>query len=130
MVGNSSPGWTAITAPLGDSSSRRPTVQWTAATGATEYEVWIDDLTTGQRAVVLQRNVSGTSLQVPEPLSVGHDYRVWVRSHNAYGYGDWSRRVDFTISASVQSGALSSVIDDLFGRQSHLQMLDKIDFVP
>ncbi|MFN8709306.1 MAG: ELWxxDGT repeat protein [Planctomyces sp.] len=78
----------------------RPTFRWSPLAGATRYEVWINNRTTGTSAVVRDSNVTATSFTVPSNLPVGN-YRVWVRgisSDNAAA--DWSPPADFGIGVA------------------------------
>ena len=62
----------------------RPTVSWAPVSGAVRYDLWIDNLTTGQRQYVRDVSITSTSwtADVDMPLSA---YRVWVRAFNASG---------------------------------------------
>ncbi len=73
-----------------------PQLSWTAVTGASRYEVWVNSLSTGQSPIVHNTNVAGTSLTLPA-LGIGR-YRVWVRAFNAQNdFGTWSVFQDFRI---------------------------------
>jgi hypothetical protein len=81
------------------SSNPTPTINWTAATGAVSYEVYIANATTG--AFVLdQPNVTSLSFTPGVGLASG-TYRVWVRAvfsdgsaSDWWGAGAWQ---DFTV---------------------------------
>jgi hypothetical protein len=111
---NQTRGWSApfrftITPPSaptqlqvsGATAGTTPTFSWSAVTGAVRYDLWVDDLTTGQVQVIRQRNQSSNSFTAASPLPAGN-YRFWVRAFNANGdAGTWSSAVDFTVGATV-----------------------------
>jgi hypothetical protein len=90
--------------PLGPSAtvaSALPAFSWTAVAGADHYDIWIDDLTTGQIAVQRNRNVAGTTWTTTTALTPGDSYRWWVKGIDSTNtaVGPWSRFLDFTVSA-------------------------------
>lgn len=77
-----------------------PTFAWTAVTGATRYQLWVDDLTNDVDRVINQLNLSQTSFTPSTALTAG-EYRAWVRPFNSSGpLTTWSEPYDFTVSAS------------------------------
>ncbi|MEZ6063177.1 MAG: alpha/beta hydrolase-fold protein [Planctomycetaceae bacterium] len=79
-----------------DFESPTPQFTWTPVTGATRYEVWVNNLSTGQTPQVSNSGVSGTSLTLPS-LGIGR-YRIWVRAFNAQDdYSTWSQPHDFRV---------------------------------
>src|SRR5262249_12356316 len=66
-----------------------PTITWQAVTGATSYNLRIDDLTTGVSYAVWQPGLTGTSY-VAATLTAGHSCRVWLQAVDANGGGPWS----------------------------------------
>jgi predicted phage tail protein len=86
--------------PLPDSTTdTRPSISWTAIEGAVRYEIWANNLSTGQGQVLFDTNVTETSYTAPAHLAVG-TYRVWVRAVNAQGLASkWSVAQDFAITA-------------------------------
>jgi PKD repeat protein len=108
-AGNSS-GWSAglnfkiglaptLTAPTGSSAVTTPTFVWTAVAGATRYQLWVNNLTTGQSQVI-SKKVTTTSFTPSTPLSVG-SYEAWVQAYNgSSALGGWSVGLNFTIVAS------------------------------
>ena len=88
-----------VTAPAGAIASRKPQIQWTSATSATAYEIWIDDLTTAT-SPVLDKVVSDTpyTLATSEALTDGHDYQIRVRGSNSSGNGPWSAYQAFHVA--------------------------------
>ena len=67
-------------------SDGTPRLNWTAVSGATEYDVWISP-SPGSAAYRVQR-VSGTSY-APWELGIGK-YNVWVRATNGASMSAWS----------------------------------------
>ena len=74
----------------------RPTIEWTAAEQATEYDLWMNQVG-GEVQVIRNRSVSGTSLTPEFDLEDGV-YRVWVKAKNTSGESDWSPGVTFEIN--------------------------------
>jgi hypothetical protein len=85
--------------PAGPVASLQPTLNWLAVSTADHYDVWVNDVTTGQSQVVRNTNVNGTSFTPGSPLIYGHTYRFWVRSIDAQGdASDWSLSLDFVVA--------------------------------
>jgi len=85
----------------GGSISSTPTLTWNAVAGATNYDVWVDNLTTNQSEVVRNTSVNGTSLQL-DGLAAG-SYRAWVRSRDENGGNyAWSGAFDFEHQATAR----------------------------
>lgn len=86
--------------PSGLIATDVPAFGWSAVSGASAYELWVDDLTTGQSPAMLLSNLPGTSLNLTsaQALSPGHSYRWWVLGLDGNGpVGDWSDGTDFSI---------------------------------
>lgn len=89
-----------IQAPLGATPLQAPTITWSGSNGATSYDVWISNLSTGQNPVI-QTNVSTTSFTSQNPMGIGR-YRVWVRGKTTAGVlTAWSNPKDFQITTPV-----------------------------
>src|SRR5207244_4168848 len=58
----------SLVGPIGSTSSDRPTFAWNPVTGADHYDVWVNDLTTGQSGVLRKQDVAGASLAATLPL--------------------------------------------------------------
>jgi hypothetical protein len=82
--------------PGGDTLGRRPTFTWAGITGAAQYQVRVNDLTTGQVSVFLP-TVTDQSWTPGTDLTPGHTYRWWVRALSNGGYGAWSLPKDFKV---------------------------------
>ncbi|MEJ7593357.1 MAG: CAP domain-containing protein [Planctomycetaceae bacterium] len=74
-----------------------PSLNWSSVGGASLYDVWIDNLTTGASAVVRNTAVQGTTLELTglSPAS----YRAYVRGRDLPGGGfyQWSSGFDFEV---------------------------------
>ncbi len=90
----------------------RPTISWNALPGAVKYDLWIDNVTTGQSQFVRQ-DVTGTSFTLSADLPLGTTYRVWVRAVDAIGnFGAWSARYEAQVLPRViPTGPLSATFD-------------------
>jgi len=92
----SAPSPPTITAPAADITNTTPTFSWTASTGATQYDVWADNNTTGQSQVVRQI-VNTTSYTPANAIPLGQ-YTLWVRAANSGGsFGPWTAGYHFLI---------------------------------
>jgi hypothetical protein len=84
----------AVTSPR---TTVRPTLQWNTLPFAAKYDVWIDNLTTGQSQFVRDENVLTNSFSPAADLPFGR-YRTWVRGLDAAGVASqWSTSVDFSV---------------------------------
>jgi pimeloyl-ACP methyl ester carboxylesterase len=93
-------GAPVVQAPSGTTSSQTPTIIWSASSGATSYEVWIKNLSTGQNPMI-QTFVGGTSFTANSSMGIGL-YRVWVRAITSEGSPSaWSAPEDFQITTTV-----------------------------
>ncbi len=89
-----------IQQPSGRITTANPVIQWLPVAGATRYDVWVDNVTTGQRQIIREQNVTATQLAVSSALPLGN-YRVWVRGGNAASFwGFWSTPVNFTVATT------------------------------
>ena len=79
-----------------------PTITWSAIPDAVKYEVWVNNLTTGQNLVINRTGtaaLSTTSYVSTENLPSG-TYRIWVRGLNSSGEaGLWSLPTTHTVLA-------------------------------
>ncbi|MFN8706984.1 MAG: hypothetical protein ACK50J_09910, partial [Planctomyces sp.] len=72
------------------STTARPVFTWTAISNAATYEIWVNNVTTGQTNVIRQSGITTTSFTSPIDLSIGN-YNVWVRGiTSSGGLGVWS----------------------------------------
>jgi uncharacterized protein YkwD len=89
-----------LTAPVGSTLANMPTITWTTSTGATRYDLWVDDASAGISQVIRQQNLTTTSYTPVTPLTVGHVYHAWVEAFTSSGQGSgWSQLFSFTVIA-------------------------------
>jgi len=82
--------------PIG-SASLLPTFTWNAVTGADHYDIWIQNVQTGQ--VLRNQNVTGTTWTPATSLTSGVKYNWWVRAiDSANSPGPWSATETFTVA--------------------------------
>jgi hypothetical protein len=62
--------------PSGIIATDLPTFSWSSVTGATSYEIWLTDQTTGTSVTV--PNLTGTSWTPAQALNLGDNYIWWV----------------------------------------------------
>lgn len=83
--------------------SGTPLITWNALPGAVRYDVYVNNLSTGETAVIRDTNVLTNSYQVNSRLGLAN-YRVWVRAFDAAGTATgWSSFVNFTSATRVSS---------------------------
>ncbi len=75
-----------------------PTLTWSAVAGATSYDVWVNNLTTGT-SQILRSQTAGTSLTATAALTLGNSYEWWVRGLATGSNGPWSAGAVFTVTA-------------------------------
>jgi hypothetical protein len=63
-------------------TTARPTFTWTGVANAASYQIYVNNITTNQAAVINQSGIAGTSFVSPVDLTIG-DYYVWVRGFTA-----------------------------------------------
>ncbi len=90
-----------------------PTFTWNSVAYAASYDVWVNDVTTGQAQVVRQANLSAssTSFQTTTALTPGQTYEWWVASVSANGTHFWSAGQMFTLAnpAPTQTGPSGAI---------------------
>jgi hypothetical protein len=95
----------------------QPQITWAASKNASQYVVYLDDLTTGQTNLFPYAHTAGseTFWSPPSGLTSGHTYRVWVQGVGAFGIptGPWSDAEDFTVS-TVQFQPITGPVNDLY----------------
>ncbi len=91
------PAAPTLIGPSGNTNDTTPTFDWSAVADAAIYDLWVNNLTTGQSQVIREQNLVTDSFTPTTPLALG-SYRFWVRALNAAGNpGPWSLFKDFTI---------------------------------
>jgi pimeloyl-ACP methyl ester carboxylesterase len=100
-----------LQAPIGLTPLLSPTITWSGVSGAASYDVWINNLSTGQNPVI-QTNVSGTNYTSSNPMGIGK-YRVWVRAKTAAGVlSSWSVPKDFQINTPAVLDSFPNAFND------------------
>ncbi len=80
-----------------------PQLTWTNLPGAAKYDLWLDNLTTGQTQVIRNANITSNSYQLTTNLGVGL-YKVWVRGIDVAGNAaTWSAPSAFTVAGVVSA---------------------------
>lgn len=107
---SSPPGQSSVTGPTGDSIPVRPEITWSSVSGASTYELWVNQVD-GTPAIIREQSLTGTSFTVAEDLSPGA-YRAWVRTHNDAGSGPWSSAFTFLVGVSAPQSVSITVPAD------------------
>ncbi|MCA9034989.1 MAG: hypothetical protein KDA91_07665 [Planctomycetaceae bacterium] len=94
-----------------------PLLQWEAAPGATNYEIWVSVKGREAASQTLYHEILGdvTSFQIPDTLNA-NDYVFWVRPHlivtegaGASVVGVWSARTEFATANTTVSPQTTTV---------------------
>lgn len=81
----------------GDTNEARPEFRWTEQRNATHYELWVTNLTTGNR-VLYDSRIEGVAFTPDRDLQPGQ-HVVWVRAWNgSQALGGWSTPHRFTLT--------------------------------
>ncbi len=84
-------------------TTSNPTFKWTAVDRAVKYDLWVNNVTTGQFQIIREKNIIGTEYLALNNLPQGN-YRAWVRGINsANEVGEWSTVYVFTLDEPVPS---------------------------
>ncbi len=74
-----------------------PTIEWLSVPGAVRYDLWIDNLSTGQTQFLRNASLTSTSFVPQTELPLGR-YRMWVRAVDAGNkFGIWSVGREFRV---------------------------------
>ena len=85
------PGIASIISSRPTISTLTPTLHWTAATGATGYGVYVQDMNSDTLAYNNDNVGNVTSLILPSgTLETGHSYAWYMRARNASGVGSYT----------------------------------------
>lgn len=81
----------------GSTLSSNPALTWTEVNGAAQYQVWVNNVSTGASGVINNSSVQATSLAM-NTMPAG-SYRAWVRGRDLNGgaFYTWSEAFDFEI---------------------------------
>lgn len=104
----------SLTEGMGTTSDTTPTFNWTAVNGAAMYDLWINDLTTGQVGIIRQKTLTTTSFTPTTPLPLGHQFVWTVRAINDEGVaGDWSvhQTLSLDFGAPQQQSLSGTTVD-------------------
>lgn len=115
-----------LVGPIGFHKPLRPTFEWSAIVTAVRYDIWVNDLSTGQSGVIRQQHVPGNSFTPSADLVSGHRYIWTVRAINVFGQaGEWAEHRQFTVAENAaQASAPREVpIDDT---EASLRQLDTV----
>jgi len=99
------PGVASLLAPLGTITTDTPAFQWSAASGAVDYQLWVDGQGSNRvkkwySAAAAGCGAGGTCTVSPGvALPVG-SFTAWVQARNGAGTGLWSAGATFTVSTS------------------------------
>ncbi|MBC7967705.1 MAG: hypothetical protein H7Z17_17465 [Fuerstia sp.] len=89
-----------ITSPTSNGQPARPTITWTLVSGATRYEIWLANLTTGVREIS-DASLLSTSYTPTTDLTTSNNYRVWIRAFDSSGAASaWSLPATFNIASN------------------------------
>lgn len=92
----------------------RPTIRWNSLTGATQYDVWVGDITLPPGRFLLSQRVTEAAWTPAADLPLGK-YRIWVRGVDAAGVtAQWSAFSDFRVA---QAPILTAPIGSTFSRR-------------
>ncbi|MEY3174383.1 MAG: Calcium-dependent protease precursor [Planctomycetota bacterium] len=100
------PAAPTMTGPLGANGGRvittlNPTYSWTAAARAERYELYVNNVTTGEFQVIRKNDITGLSFTSLVSQRQG-EIRAWVRGINsANEAGDWSPVFTFLIDEAT-----------------------------
>lgn len=111
------PGTPTLTAPTG-ASTDRPTFEWTVPTGATNYDLWVNQVG-GTTRIIREQTLTGTSFTATTDLPNG-EYKAWLRAYNPLGAGSWTSGLTFTVGAppATPDAPTVGVITEAGGRRA------------
>lgn len=99
----STPTMVGPTGVNGIVTTTNPTFRWTAADRAATYDLWVNNVTTGQSQIIRRQDLSETEYVALTNLPQGL-YHAWVRGINSVNeVGEWSARYTFTIDEPTPS---------------------------
>jgi uncharacterized protein YkwD len=91
------PAAPTFSGPGASTTSTEPTISWSATSGATKYDLWVNDATTGQLQVIRNQTLATNSFTPTSPLPAG-SYQAWINVTTAGGTSPWSATYSFTIT--------------------------------
>lgn len=88
-------------AAINDRAETRPEIGWSSVTGASTYELWVNNTTSGESKVIHETGLTETDFTPTADLSLGV-HAVWVRAVNEYGQvSDWSAVESFNVGVEL-----------------------------
>lgn len=91
-----------LEAPIGEVEGTTQTFRWSSVAGIAKYDLWVNDVTTGQSQVIRNKNITDTTLTDSTTLQVGHTYNWAVRATDSAGNsGLWSEIQYFSVAITV-----------------------------
>ena len=98
------PSAPALVSPQGDTPDTTPPYTWNASSGATSYQLWVND-TSGNAINTVYTSEqtgcaggTGTCSITPTTHLTAGSARWWVRASNGNGAGDWSAPLNFVVT--------------------------------
>lgn len=86
-----------LISPVNRVVGNRPEFTWTAVPGATSYDLWVRNLTSGQDNIIRERSLVQSGFQPATALPAGK-YQWWVQASSASGLrSTWSTGGQFAI---------------------------------
>lgn len=99
-----------LIAPLDPTLDTTPTFEWSAVSGAATYEIWVNDLTSGEEGVIREKGISGTQFTPSTPLAADHEYVWTVRAVTDNGAtGPWQDHGTFSIVSLSRPTAVAPI---------------------
>lgn len=96
-----------ITSPANGSTQAEasfPEISWTTIVDTAYYDLWVNNVTTGESQVIRETMVPTTSFDAVMSDLPGGTYRAWVRAHASDGFaGYWSRPTTFSVLTVPQN---------------------------
>jgi hypothetical protein len=93
--------WPTPGDPTGTINTATPTFTWSSVPAVSYYDLWVDDLTTGQSQVVHNSSLPGTTMTLSTALALtpGDSYAWWAGAMASNGTTNWSGAQYFTVAA-------------------------------
>ncbi|MEO2018765.1 MAG: proprotein convertase P-domain-containing protein [Fuerstiella sp.] len=96
-----------ITSPASQSvsaSNSFPEISWTTVVDTDHYELWVNNVTTGEIQAIYETNLQTTSFASAAANLPGGTYEAWTRAIGPDGLaGFWSNSVTFTVLSAPQN---------------------------
>lgn len=98
FTAGSAPAQPTLVSPSGPGISTTPDFTWNSVSGATSYQLWVNEGSTTDviNHVVTPTCAASCTIASPATLAAG-PHTWWVRAINAVGNGPWSQAKTFTV---------------------------------